>query len=384
MHSATKQTILASSTLTLALVSDAVLYLLLPIYFSDFLLTIIWVGILLSANRFLRILLNPLIVYSYALLGGRRAALLAVFFATVGCALFLFPLGPWVLLIARVLWGFAYGLLRLSCLYSATKDPAHSLKNMGWYAAVQELGPLLVLLAVPLINQHYSAQMIIAISLALCLLAFIPALLLTDERIEQRGTKQGWLPKVNYQHFLTFAFCLLFDAVWIVVLAPLLISAGSSEQQALAMAAMLVVAKRGFNLLLGLVVVKYSQMQNANRWLSYSVLMMLLSAWLLASSALLSASLFAIVGQGLFMILMPKILTDKNSDLSLRKASLNDFTLWRDFAAALGALLAGVLLAAELVTYFYLLAAILLSVIVGAVSWREKKSAVVTVLQQGK
>ena len=56
MHSATKQTILASSTLTLALVSDAVLYLLLPIYFSDFLLTIIWVGILLSANRFLRIL----------------------------------------------------------------------------------------------------------------------------------------------------------------------------------------------------------------------------------------------------------------------------------------------------------------------------------------
>jgi len=373
MHSATKQTILASSTLTLALVSDAVLYLLLPIYFSDFLLTIVWVGILLSANRFLRILLNPLIVYSYALLGGRRATLLAVFFATVACAMFLFSLGPWVLLIARMLWGFAYGLLRLSCLYCATKDPAVSLKNMGWYAAIQELGPLLVLLAAPLINHYYSVHVIIAISLLLCLLAFIPALFLRQESVQQQSPTRGWLPKFNYQHFLTFVFCLLFDAVWIVVLAPLIIFGGGSEQQALAMAAILVVLKRGFNLLLGLVVVKYSQLRNVNRWLNYSVLMMLLSAWLLASSALLSASLLAIVGHGVFMILMPKILSDQNNNLAARKASLNDFTLWRDFAAALGALLAGVLLAAELVTYFYLSAAILLSLVVAVFSWRERK-----------
>jgi len=376
MHSATKQTILASSTLTLALVSDAVLYLLLPIYFSDFLLTIIWVGVLLSANRFLRILLNPLIVYIYTLLGGRRATLLAVLFATVACAMFLFPLGPWVLLIARMLWGFAFGLLRLSCLYCATKDPTLSLKNMGWYAAIQELGPLLVLLAVPLINHYYSVQVIIAISLLLCLMAFIPALLLAQERVEEQSSSRAWLPKLNYQHFLTFVFCLLFDAVWVVVLAPLMISLGSSEQQALAIAAIVLVLKRGFNFLLGLVMVRYSQLQNASRWLNYSVLMMLLSAWLLASSALLSASLLAIVGHGLFMILMPKILTDQNNDLSVRKASLNDFTLWRDFAAALGALLAGVLLAAELVTYFYLFAAIMLSLIVAVYSRRERKISV--------
>lgn len=58
-----RPTVLASLVLTLTLVSDAVLYLLLPLFFDSFGLTLLWVGILLSANRFVRLLINPWLVH---------------------------------------------------------------------------------------------------------------------------------------------------------------------------------------------------------------------------------------------------------------------------------------------------------------------------------
>ena len=54
-----RSTVLASLVLTLTLVSDAVLYLLLPLFFDSFGLTVFWVGILLSAHRFVSLFFNP-------------------------------------------------------------------------------------------------------------------------------------------------------------------------------------------------------------------------------------------------------------------------------------------------------------------------------------
>ena len=377
MHLSSRQTILASSTLTLALVSDAVLYLLLPIYFETFLLTLVWVGILLSANRFLRILLNPLVIKVYSVLGVRNSALLAVLFACVGCTLFLYPVSPWLLLVARLLWGFAYALLRLACLYCATKEPAHSLKNMGWYAAIQEIGPLLVLLAAPWINHWYSTGSIIFISLVLCVCAFIPAFLLHKEAEEQVVTKKKWLPQIHYQHVLTFMFCLLFDAIWVVIIAPLLIRSGMAQEQALFVSALLLVLKRGFNLVLGLIVVKYHKFQHAQRLLNRSLWLMLVASVLLIQAQqilILLGSILGILGHGLFMILMPKVLVDANSDIVERKSSLNDFTIWRDVAAASGALLAGFLLQANSVNGFILSCTVLMSLVISYVSIQHKGS----------
>jgi MFS family permease len=379
MHFSSRQTILASSTLTLALVSDAVLYLLLPIYFETFLLTFVWVGILLSANRFLRIALNPLVLAVYSFLGVRQSALLAVVFACIGCALFLYPFSPWLLLIARLLWGFAYALLRLSCLYCATKEPAYNLKNMGWYAAVQELGPLLVLLVAPWINHWYSVDSIILISLILCICAFIPAFMLNTDVSEQSTIKKSWLPAMNYQHSLTFMFCLLFDAIWVVIIAPLLIRSGMDQEQALLATAILLVLKRGFNLLLGLVVVKYHDFKHARRLLNQSLWIMIVAAVFLIqvqATMILLGSLLGIFGHGLFMILMPKVLVDAQGGVLERKASLNDFTIWRDIAAALGALLAGFLLQVNGVNIFILSCAVMMAVVIGYMNVWQRKSMI--------
>ena len=361
MERSSKQTILSGATLTLALVSDAVLYLLLPIYFNDFLLTLVWVGILLSANRFLRIILNPVITRSYATLGNRNALFLAVSLASMACGVFVWFSGPWVLLLARLMWGFSYGLMRLACLYSATLNPSKRLANMGWYAALQEMGPLLVLLIAPWINHLYSPRAIIGIALVFCLCAFIPILFLQQDKRSDIAKPSGYLPAFNHHHFTTFATSLLFDGVWVIVLAPAFIAQGMTKDQALAVVALLVIAKRSFNLIAGLLAVRMGSINHAQRWLSLCTLIMIVAAWSFGRSSLEFGSLLGIVGHGMFMILMPMVLADSQSNQQAQQRDLNDFTLWRDLASAFGALLGGVLLSYNLVSTFFLLSAVTLA-----------------------
>ncbi len=354
LHHSSRQTILASTALTLTLVCDALLYLLLPIFYADLSLTFIWVGVLLSANRFIRILLNPLIVFIHERLGAKSVVCMAVIFASLACMMFLYPFSPWLLLIARMLWGFAYGLLRLACLYSATSEPRYKLKNMGWYGAIQEIGPLLVLLAAPWLNSWCSPQTIIAVALVLCLLAFLPVLMLRSAPIEQTAHKpKPWLPHFNDSLGLTFIFCLLFYAVWIIVLAPLLMNTGMTQDQAVTHASLFIVAKRSVNLILGLVAVKFTQFSQTQAVLHFANMLMIVAALVLAADSIYTASLLGNLGHALFMILMPKSLSDQYPDSVTRKTMLNDFTIYRDIAAAIGALLAGLLLTMHWVHEFY-------------------------------
>ncbi len=45
----------SSSIMSLALLGDALLYAVLPVYADQFGLTLPWVGVMLSANRFVRV-----------------------------------------------------------------------------------------------------------------------------------------------------------------------------------------------------------------------------------------------------------------------------------------------------------------------------------------
>ena len=45
----------SSTVMSLALLGDALLYAVLPVYAEDFGLTLPWVGVMLSANRFVRV-----------------------------------------------------------------------------------------------------------------------------------------------------------------------------------------------------------------------------------------------------------------------------------------------------------------------------------------
>ncbi|SEA18296.1 MFS transporter [Microbulbifer marinus] len=358
-----RATKLVASSLTLTLVSDAVLYLLLPVYFGEFSLSLVWVGILLSANRFVRILLNPWLGGQHARLGNRKATIVAVLFASLASGMFLLFSGPWLLLAARLLWGVAYAFMRLSCLYYATEHPDHRLKNMGWYSVIQEIGPLLVLLAAPWFVESLSVHSVILLSFCLCLGAFVPAFMLPRDSASAIVRQTSLLPEISPAQGLTFLSCLLLDGLWMLVLSPLLVLGGRSEAEAIAVAAALVVGKRLFNLLLGLLAIRLGHLAHTNVLLTAATALMFVATALLASDWLLTASILGIVGHGVFMMLMPKWLTDQSPDRHRQQQVLNAFTFWRDAAAAAGALLGGGLLVAGKTNIAFAFGAILLSLL---------------------
>ncbi len=353
IHHHSQPTVLASLVLTLALVSDSVLYLLLPLYFADFGLTLIWVGVLLSANRFVRLLINPWLLPWFERFGPRTAMLQAVALATLASLAFLMLASPWVLLLARLLWGMAYALMRLGCLHYATHEPERRMTNLGWYTSLQEVGPLSVLLVAPLLVEYISIEAVLLLASGLCLVALLPALALPRARADAQAPAKARFPWPTAWHRLTFVTCLLFDGVWTVVLAPLLVLAGWSTAAALAMTAWLLVAKRLFNMLVGVASIRVSHWVSERLLLGVSVALMLLAGGLMAVTQVLWSSVFAIVGHGLYMILVPKRLSDEALSDHDRHHSLNGFTFWRDLAAAVGALLASFLLAWQATTLFY-------------------------------
>lgn len=129
----------------IALVGDAMLYVVLPIYWQEAGLTALWqVGVLLSVNRFVRLPLNPVIGWLYHRIPLRTGLIVAVIlaaFTTIGY-------GVWkgfaVWFILRSLWGIAWSFMRMGGYLTviASSDDSNRGRLMGRYNGVWRLGSL--------------------------------------------------------------------------------------------------------------------------------------------------------------------------------------------------------------------------------------------------
>lgn len=372
MDESSRQTVLASVVLTLCLVSDSLLYLLLPLYFDDFGLAFIWVGILLSVNRLIRIALQTWLVTWYEKLGVRNTLFLSVILSGVACSFFAMGLSVYWLILARLMWGIAYSLMRMCCLFLATENPDASMKRLGWYTSLQEAGPLCVLMLAPWLMLHMSPQSIMIVPLILCFLALIPTFMVELKATHSATvyiTKQGnnkkakWLPEWNVDHAITLMLSMLYDGAWIVVLATLLTMSGTEQQQTITIVAALLVLRRAFNLLLGFVFVRFTSNVNNRHLINLSIITMLVAGVLIYLDQIVLGSVIAIGGRGFYMLLMPKALSDESTNSEDKKHAVNAFTIWRDIASAIGSFLAGLLLYWNVVQAFFLLMTIVIFVV---------------------
>ena len=135
----------SSSIMSLALLGDALLYAVLPVYAEDFGLTLPWVGVMLSANRFVRVFAYGLLARLTQVAGMRRMCILAAITATASTALYGFGQGPAAILFARVLWGLTYAVLVLATLSYAVAYRHQVGTRVGIGQAIQRVGPITAL-----------------------------------------------------------------------------------------------------------------------------------------------------------------------------------------------------------------------------------------------
>ena len=140
-----RTTVFTATATALSILGDQALYALLPLYFQEIGLLPIQVGILLSANRWVRLLTNHLAerlvdrfpVNLLLVLSLVLGALLSLAYAYISSFLVLF--------IARCLWGLCFSFIRHIGMMgvASSTEPQNLGQMMGFYNGISRIGSVL-------------------------------------------------------------------------------------------------------------------------------------------------------------------------------------------------------------------------------------------------
>lgn len=121
---------------------DALLYTVLPLHYSYLGLTAFQVGVLLSVNRWVRLVSN-LVAHHFLSRGPAVLWLLAFLgLGTVCMVIYATITSFWLLLATRVLWGVCFSFLRHAGIFTALRMASgrRMMERFGWYRSLSALG----------------------------------------------------------------------------------------------------------------------------------------------------------------------------------------------------------------------------------------------------
>ncbi len=169
--------------MSLSLLGDQLLYAVLPSRPGAAGIGVAALGVILSANRFIRLGANSLGGVLCDRFGRRRPFLAGMALAVVSTAAYGLTSGFWPLLAARLVWGLAFALLSvagLSIILDVT-TPADRGRTVGVYHALVQSGNLLGLAASGILTDLIGYRGTLALYVPLTALGFAVAWLVLRE-----------------------------------------------------------------------------------------------------------------------------------------------------------------------------------------------------------
>jgi MFS family permease len=135
---------LVSAAVALSLLGDSLLYAVLPSQAEGIGVPIELVGVLLSVNRFIRLLSNSWAGSVCARLGYARPFTAALLLGAATTAVYGVVSGFWLLFVARVLWGVSWSFLRVGGLGTVIQHASDHDRGllMGFFLGISRLGSL--------------------------------------------------------------------------------------------------------------------------------------------------------------------------------------------------------------------------------------------------
>lgn len=336
---------LSSGALSLAIVGDALIYIVLPVNAELFGVSLVWVGVLLAANRVVRTFAYGWIARFGERIGIRNLCILASITAIVSTAMYgLFQGGP-LLLLARVIWGLSYGALLLAALGYAASDRPKTGSRVGVSRAIEQIGPLLALTGGAWLAGVVGPRDVFYYLALLTALAAVFAVMLPRTEATPptpAASRPQALPKPDRLDILIFWMGFAVDGVFTMTITIMLAGQFSLETAMLS-AGLLIAGRRVAEM-----IVAPSFGYIADR---FGVRIPLIGSSLLLVAGLamvgmgwLYAGAFAIViARGALGTLIPAAVALFASANVLQPLARNQ--TWRDIGAALGPLSTGFLLA---------------------------------------
>lgn len=326
----------SSGVMAFAGLGDAILYPLLPIYGESLGFTSIGIGILLSINRFVRIISNTWIANLINSLGMKKMIMIASILAVITTISYGLELGFISFLIARIIWGLSYSGLKISTLNYAAKVKKQSGLAFGMSQSIKSLGALAVLGFGPMLIASLGIQngliVLGAISVIGILMALsLPALKSSSAKVL---TKETFYP--SSLNILVLVLSISIDGILVVVIAKLLAPEFIDSVTLLSAVAFYLLLKRlfvtGISLLSGFLtlVVSYS------RLFYIAVIFCIVGLLFVALGRTLPGLLLAFVFNAIVITVSPLIaMTEQENDLQ----AISNITTWWDMGSAIGALI---------------------------------------------
>lgn len=134
----------AAGAVAATLLGDQMLYAVMPASPERWALSVALVGVLLSANRLVRLASNPLAAVILHRFGGRAPFAAAMAGAVLITAVYGWVSTFWVLLMARIAWGVCWSVLRLGGQWTVLDEATDNDRGrlIGWYGSITRLGAL--------------------------------------------------------------------------------------------------------------------------------------------------------------------------------------------------------------------------------------------------
>jgi MFS family permease len=138
-----------SAAVALSLLGDQMLYAVLPAVHEAVGVPVTAVGLLLSANRLIRLLTNSLSGYAIERFGRHWPFVLALLLGGATTVAYGVVYGVWAFLVARLLWGTAWSFIRIEGMSTALDMASEETRGryMGLFQAISRIGSAIALLA---------------------------------------------------------------------------------------------------------------------------------------------------------------------------------------------------------------------------------------------
>ena len=336
-------TIISSSTLmSLALMGDALIYAILPLYAEDFGLTIPMVGILLAANRIVRIFIYKLISKLVTRFGARALCIIAAIMATVSTCLYGISTGFFPLLCARILWGIAYAILLLSTLAYAVTKKSEAGTRIGTSQAIQRIGPIISLISGTWLVSIESPNNVFLILTLPTSISILIALILPKKEEAQQTPKSSsvQLTKPSLLDILFFIQGYAMDGLFAVSITLMLVENTSLANAALGGGILLALRHVGEAFAAPLFG-RLGDRFGALKIFMISATLTVVGMLLIAFNEVVSGSIILLTFRGAIASLGPTIIAQRFDAKEIVLDNLARLQSWRDLGAAAGPIVTG-------------------------------------------
>lgn len=330
----------AAVVLALTLPGDVLLYVLLPLHVAAFGVTLPEAGLLLAANRFVRIIGYGWVARSFQRHGARRTCLLATLGAAASTFAYALATGVVGLLVARLVWGLSFAAMNIATQVLATVELDGAARRSGRSRAIVSVGPMLSLIGGAALSEWLGPQAVFVVLGAVALIAFAFARRLPAGTMPAISAGPRVAPPTRLDVW-SFVQGLILDGLFVIGLAVL---AAEALPQGAALAAASTLALRYLTeILLGPLGGSAAERYGAVRVLVICSMCCAVGLMLIGAGALWSGALLVVVLRGVVQPLpAPVVALTHRGDA--RIGAIARVATWRDLGAGAGPLVAGALI----------------------------------------